>query len=199
MSNTNRLKAGKALTYAALALLVIAAAGLIAYFTSGVTNDFKTFYIERDGIPYYSDVSELLLLPDAENKFYIKYTFGLLHNEVTGYTLRIVPNTSNGNNFDFTVDGEAYSFGAESDLTNGFEITCHDNYFAINGDYTMQSVLERLYPERDVSFNPEDIDMSIDYFLLRVYSYDGQALISIAFHNYCPTTGIELDLTYLEF
>lgn len=199
MSNTNRLKAGKAITYAALALLVIAAAGLVAYFTNGFTNDFKTFYIERDGTPYLNDTSELLLSPEAENRFDVKYTFGLLNSEMTGYSLKIVPNISNGNDFDFTVDGEVYSFGAESDLTSGFEITYYEDYFVINGDYTMQSVLERLYPESEVSFNAEDVDMSMDYFLLQIYSYNDEALISIAFHNHCPVTGVELDLTVLEF
>jgi hypothetical protein len=199
MSNTNRVKTGKALTYAALALLLIAAAGLVAYFTNGFTSEFKTFYIERDGTLYLCDSADVLLSQSSENRFDVRYTFGALSEETNGYTIKIVPLISNGGDFDFTVDGEVYSFGAEGDLTRGFDITFYDKYFIIAGDFTMQSVLERLYPERTVSFNAEEVDMSVDHFLLQVYSYNGKALISIAFHNHCPVEGVELDISAMEF
>ncbi|NCA68305.1 MAG: hypothetical protein EOM87_09635 [Clostridia bacterium] len=193
------VKIGKALSYATVVLLLVAMCGLIAYFTSGFTSDFKTFYIEKDGQIYLCDVFDLLLSPNEENRFDVKYTFGALNDEVGGYTVKIVPNISNSNDFDFTVDGEVYSFGAESDLTGGFDLALYDNYFTINGDFTMRSILERLYPEKEIDFNTEDVNWEVDNFILQVYSYNGKALISIGFHNHCPVSGIELDISAIEF
>ena len=199
MSNTNGVKIGKALSYAFVVLILITSCGLIAYFTNDFTSDFKTFYIETNGTTHLSDTADILLSPDAENRFDVKYTFSLLNEENNGYTVKIVPNISNDNDFDFTVDGEVYSFGAESDLTNCFDIVYYDDYFTINGDFRMQNILESLYPGSEVCVNAEDVNWSVDNFSLLVYSYNEEALISIGFHNHCPVDRVELEPNSITF
>lgn len=56
----------------------------------------------------------------------------------------------------------------------------------------MQSVLQRLYPDKEVSFKPGDVDNSVDNFTLLVYSYNGEAVIKISFHNYVAVEGVTL-------
>ena len=96
-----------------------------------------------------------------------RYTFGAVNKDISGYTLKIVPNVSHDNDFDFTVDGEIYSFGAEEDLTKGFDITQNENDFVVSGNYTMQSILQRLYPDKEVSFNQDDVDNSVSLILVK--------------------------------
>lgn len=185
-------KAGKVLSYVVVILLLAAACGSLAYFTNGFTSDFKTFYVESNGKTYLSNTTDYVLSQEEDNIFDVKYTFGAINKDISGYTVKVVPNVSSGNDFDFTVDGAVYSFGAEPDLTKCFEIVQNEDSFSLNGDFTMQSVLEKLYPEQTVEFDTADVNWEVDNFTLLVYSYNGEAVISIGFHNYEAVTGVEL-------
>lgn len=187
-----QMNVGKTIAVIVCALLLVLAVGSIAFFTNGFTSDFKTFYVESDGKRMLSDYDNYIMKQDAENKFVVKYTFGAVNKDISGYTLKIVPNVSHDNDFDFTVDGEIFSFGAEEDLTKGFDITQNENDFVVSGNYTMQSILQRLYPDKEVSFNQDDVDNSVDNFTLLVYSYNGEAVIKICFHNYVAVEGVTL-------
>lgn len=121
-----QMNVGKTIAVIVCALLLLLAVGSIAFFTNGFTSDFKTFYVESDGKRMLSDYDNYIMKQDTENKFVVKYTFGAVNKDISGYTLKIVPNVSHDNDFDFTVDGEIYSFGAEEDLTKGFDITQND-------------------------------------------------------------------------
>ena len=118
-----QMNVGKTIAVIVCVFLLVLAVGSIAFFTNGFTSDFKTFYVESDGKRMLSDYDNYIMKQDAENKFVVKYTFGAVNKDISGYTLKIVPNVSHDNDFDFTVDGEIYSFGAEEDLTKGFDIT----------------------------------------------------------------------------
>lgn len=187
-----QMNVGKTIAIIVCVLLLVLAVGSIAFFTNGFTSDFKTFYVESDGKRMLADCSNYIMKQDAENKFVVKYTFGAVNKDISGYTVKIVPNVSHDNDFDFTVDGEIYSFGAEEDLTKGFDITLNENDFVIKGNYTMQSVLQRLYPEKKVKFNLDDVNNSVDNFTLLVYSYNGEAVVKIGFHNYVAVEGVGL-------
>lgn len=67
-----------------------------------------------------------------------------------------------------------------------------ENDFVVSGNYTMKGILQRLYPEKEVSFNQDDVDNSVDNFTLLVYSYNGEAVIKISFHNYVAVEGVTL-------
>jgi len=189
--------AGKIVSVVIVLAVLIVAVGAIAFFTNGSTSDFKTFYVESNGKKILTDVENFVLQPDSENRFDIKYTFGKVNKDVGGYSVKIVPNVTNDNDFDFAVDGEIYAFGAEPDLTNGFDITYEKDYFLISGNYSIKSVLERIYPEQTVSFNNSDINYEVDNFTLLIYSYNGEAVIKIGFRNYQAVDGVELQDTLI--
>ena len=46
--------------------------------------------------------------------------------------------------------------------------------------------------EKEVSFNLGDVNNSVDNFTLLVYSYNGEAVIKISFHNYVAVEGVTL-------
>lgn len=188
----SKAKVGKILSYVVVVLLLAAICGAIAYFTNGFTSDFKTFYVESGGKTYLSNTTNYVLSQEEDNVFDVKYTFGMVNKDISGYTVKIVPNVSNDNDFDFTVDGATYSFGAESDLTKCFDIVYSDEYFAIKGDFTMQNILDKLYPGQTVEYDVADVNWEVDNFTLLVYSYNDEAVISIGFHNYAAVTGVEL-------
>lgn len=192
MSSTKKNKVAKVASYVVVVLLLAAVCGAIAYFTNGFTSDFKTFYVESNGSSYLANTTNYVLSQEDENRFDVKYTFGAINKEISGYTVKIVPSVANDNDFDFTVDGEVYSFGAEIDLTKCFNIKCYDSYFTIDGDFTMQGILEKAYPNQAVSVNVEDVNWEVDNFAIEVYSYNGEAVIKIGFHNYAAVTGVEL-------
>lgn len=185
-------KFGKFLSYVVVILLLAAVCGSLAYFTNGFTSDFKTFYVESNGKTYLSNTSNYVLSQEEDNVFDVKYTFGAINKEISGYSVKIVPNVTNENDFDFIVDGATYSFGAEKDLTKCFEIVKNKDCFSVKGDFTMQSILNKLYPTQTVTFDVNDVNWEVDNFTLLVYSYNNEAVISIGFHNYASVKGVEL-------
>jgi hypothetical protein len=191
-SKKHSVKLSKVLSYVVVILLLAAICGCLAYFTNGFTSDFKTFYVESNGNTYLSNTSGYILSAEKENRFDVKYTFSALSKEVNGYSVKIVPNVTNETDFDFKVGDDVYSFGAEPDLTKGFDIVYYDDYFIIDGNYSMQSVLNKLYPESVVTFEENEVKWDEDLYTLLVYSYNEKSIISIGFHNLVSVMGVEL-------
>ena len=75
----------------------------------------------------------------------VKYTFGALNKDITGYSVKVIPNAA-GKDFNFTVDGQMHSFQAETDLTAGFEIERGENSFTIAPKGGINKILAATYP-----------------------------------------------------
>ena len=88
-----QMNIGKTIAVIVCVLLLLLAVGSIAFFTNGFTSDFKTFYVESDGKRMLSDYDNYIMKQDAENKFVVKYTFGAVNKDISGYTLKIVPSS----------------------------------------------------------------------------------------------------------
>ena len=111
-----QMNVGKTIAVIVCALLLVLAVGSIAFFTNGFTSDFKTFYVESDGKRMLSDYDNYIMKQDAENKFVVKYTFGAVNKDISGYTLKIVPNVLHDNDFDFTAT-ERYTVSAQRKIS----------------------------------------------------------------------------------
>ena len=145
-------KLGKTITYFLILLVVIAAIGFIAHFTNGFTGDFKTFYVTINGKDVMTSAGGYEMSETKPLEVGVKYTFGALSKETNGYSVKIVPNMVKDKNFDFTVDGETYSFFAEKDLFAGFYIAKTEKYFTVTpkgGTFT--EVLQAIYSGQTVS------------------------------------------------
>ena len=163
-------------------LILLGVCGFIAYFTNGFTSDFETFYVETDGKKLPSGTSGICIPNGGEMSFRVKYTFASPKDDAKGYSVAIVPNTTADTDFDYTVDGEPYSFGEIDSLTRAFHIKQTKDAFTIQGDFSMQSVLSKMYAGKTVSFRNDDVDYGADLFALEISSYNKEAVIRLYFH-----------------
>ena len=171
-------KIADVIIYIAIVMVVIAIGGFFAFFTNGFTSDFKTFYVSMGDENIVSNTGGYVLDWDSPLTIDVKYTFGALSKEVSGYDIQIVPNEDN--DFAFLVDDEPYSFSAIGDCTKAFEIARDETSFTIY--YTsMQDVLDKMYEDSEVKIDKKLIDFEKDQFTLIVTSYNGETSICIGF------------------
>ena len=137
------------LTWVLVLFALVAAGGAIAYFTNGFTDDFSTFYLNVEGKDVLTTASGYELAESKPMTVNVKYTFS--EDGVNGYTVKVVPNNVQGKDFDFTLDGETYSFQGEDDLTAGFHIEKKESSFIIKPKGNLTEVMKALYPNSEVS------------------------------------------------
>ena len=171
-------KIADVIIYIAIVMVVIAIGGFFAFFTNGFTSDFKTFFVSMGDENIVSNTGGYVLDWDSPLTIDVKYTFGALSKEVSGYDIQIVPNQDN--DFAFTVDDEPYSFSAIGDCAKAFDIEKGETQFTINY-ITMQEILDKMYEDSEVKINKKDIDFEKDQFTLIVISYNGETSICIGF------------------
>lgn len=185
----------KIISWVLVVLVLAAGIGAIAYFTGGFTGEFKTFYVNVDGKDILTSATGYDVSAANPMTVDVKYTFA--DDGANGYSVKVVPNALQGKDFDFTVNGEAYSFQAETDLTAGFDIEYGDTSFTITPKGTLNEVMAAVYPNSEVG------DMTnLGYenmFLLVVDSYNGESTVTIAFTVVESVSGIELTPDHIYF
>lgn len=197
MNKQGTKKIGKVLSYIVIVLVLVLACGLLAYFTNGFTSDFKTFYVECDGKPVLSTNSGYKVSASSPLTVDVKYTFGAINKEVSGYSVKVVPNAIQDNDFDFTLDGNAYSFQAESDMTAGFEIKEKENSFTVKPKGGINDVMKAVYPNYEVSDCRDKAYENM--FTLIVTSYNGKASVKLNFTIAESVVGVILDKEVIQF
>lgn len=191
------MKAAKILTYCVLVLLFVAVCGFIFYYTGGFTSDFKTFYVNIDGKDILTSADGYKLSADMPLQVNVKYTFGALNKNVSGYSVKVVPNAIEGKDFDFIVDGQTYSYQTETDLTAGFDISQEKNSFTITPKGGINKILAAIYPESEI----EDCRNKTyeNMYSLVVTSYNGAASVEIHFSIDEPLYDIVLNKEEIVF
>lgn len=188
-------KVGKILAYFLIVLILVGAVGFLAYYTNGFTGGFKTFSVECNGKEVMTSASGFEMTESEPLTVKVKYTFG--GENVSGYSVKVVPNKLAGKDFDFKVDEYLYSFQAEKDLTDGFDVEYGENTFTIKPKGNLTGVLQAIYPnnvvEDCVKYSYENM------FMLIVYSYDGNSSVLLNFSVPEKVTGIELDKEVIVF
>ncbi len=191
-------KVGKIIAYVAIVLALIVGIGLVAKFTNGFTSDFQTFYLTVGGKDVMSSANGYAISPQEPLEVEVKYAFSSDAEENKGYTVKIVPNAIANKDFDFTLNGEVYSYQAEKDLTAGFDIKYGEGSFTVTPKGTNATeILKAIYPNYDVSDCSKD--EYTDMFQLVVTSDDGKSSIALGFVVTGPVSGIELDMTEIIF
>lgn len=187
----------KAISYIAVVLVIVAVCGLLAYFTNGFTSDFKTFYVECDGEKVMSQANNFEATKTEPLKVDVKYTFGAVNKEVSGYSVKVVPNAVAGKDFDIILDGNAYSYQAESDMTAGFDIVQEETSFTVTPKGGINQILQAVYP----SYAVGDCRLKAyeNMFTLVVSSYNGKADIKINFTVVEVIEGVILDTEVIVF
>lgn len=188
----------KVISYTLVVLVIAGVIGVVAYFTGGFTSGFKTFYLTIDGKDVLNSESGYSV--DSENPLVVdvKYVFDFAGEEETGYSVKVVPNTTGEvEDFEFTVDGQKQSFKAQKDLTAGFHIEYGENSFTLTPIGNLDEIIQAVYPTSEIGGC--DIPGYENMFALIVTSYDGSASVTVYFC--CPdkVTGVELDKESITF
>ena len=187
------------LAYVGIVLVAIILVGVVARFTNGFTDDFKTFYIRVDGKEIMSSANGYEITPERPLYAEVKYTFSFATDENKGYSVKIVPNAADkSKDFSFTVNGENRQFQAETDLTDGFGIEKSESTFKVTpkGE-NLTGVLQAIYPGLDTAHIEEKAYN--DMFALVVSSYNEKSSVTIYFTLSSKVLGIRLDKEAIVF
>ena len=187
------------IAYVAILLVAVVIVGIVARFTNGFTDDFKTFYIKVDGKEIMSSADGYEITPEKPLLAEVKYTFSFTSDESKGYSVKILPNASEkSKDFPYTINGERKSFQSEEDLTDGFEIEKGESSFTVAPKgATLTEVLQAIYPGIETE-NLEEKAYN-DMFVLAVSSYNGKSSVKICFTLRSKVTGIRLNKEAIVF
>ena len=102
-----------------------------------------------------------------------------------------------GKDFDFTLDGQAYSFQAETNLTGGFDIEYGEESFTVTPKGGVDDVLKGVYPNNEIG----DCEGKgyADMYSLVITSYNGEATVTVHFSAYEEVCEITLDKEVIVF
>lgn len=187
------------ITYVGALLVVIIIVGMVARFTNGFTDDFKTFYLKVEDKEIMSNSGGYEITRAKPMQVEVKYTFSFATDENKGYNVKIVPNAADkSRDFSFTVNGESKSFQSMQDLTDGFEIEKSESSFRVTpkGE-NLTGVLQTIYPGLDMAHIEEKAYN--DMFALVVSSYNEKSSVTIYFTLSSKVTGIRLDKEAIVF
>ena len=192
-------KSTNLIAYVGALLVVIVLVGVVARFTNGFTDDFKTFYLKVEDKEIMSGSGGYEITRAKPMQVEVKYTFSFATDENKGYNVKIVPNAADkSRDFSFTVNGESRQFQAETDLTDGFEIEKSESTFRVTpkGE-NLTGVLQAIYPGLDTAQIEEKAYN--DMFALVVSSYNEKASVTIYFTLSSKVSGIRLDKEAIVF
>ena len=186
----------KIISWILIVLLLIGAAGAIVHLADdsdngGIGGDHTDptegdFMLEINDRNIVGSAQGFKVATDIPLTVTVKY--GDEDKQADGYSLAIVPNKLSGKDFDFTLDGEPYSFHSETDLTKGFNIEYDGDTFVITPKGDPQGIMEAIYPGKEVGGMKEGAYN--DMFLLVVNSGDGKDAVKIGFTVNQPVTGV---------
>ena len=168
-------KAGKIIVYVLILLILIGIIGFFAYFTNGFTGDLKTFYVECGDQKIMSSSSGFVLSQANPLEVGVHYTFGFVNKDISGYTIQVLPNQD----FDFTVDGETYSFGAEDNFNECFDIEQKESSFTIAPKGGLKKILQVKYPDKEIAYDLQAVDFEKELFKIVITAEDGTAQVEL--------------------
>lgn len=187
-------KFGKIIAYVLIVFILIGAIGFLAYNTDGFTGEVTTFSVECDGRQVMKSASGFTMSKDEPMIVKVKYAF---EENNKGYSIKVVPNSLEGKDFDFKVDGQVYSYQAVNDLTSGFVVEYKEDSFSIKTKGSLTDILQAVYSNKQI----EDCTMYSyeNMFTLIVYSYDEKSSVRLNFSVPEKVTGIKLDKEAIIF
>ena len=188
-------KTVKIISWVLIVLALVGAIGAIAYFSGGLSGEYQSFYLTVNGKDVVKSGTNFEATLTEPLSVEVKYS--LEDENSTGYTVKIVPNALSGKDFDFTLDGDVYSYQGEKDLTAGFDIKYNENSFTVTPKGTLTEIMQAVYPNYTVG---DLTECGYDnMFLLVVTSYDGEQSVNVAFTVPENLSGIKLDPDHIIF
>lgn len=178
-------------------LAILFGIGYFVYvFTGEFSTDFKTFYVEVDGVKYVKDGNNLSFT-EEKTRIDVHYTFEKVQSTKLSFHYEILPA---GADFNFTVDGEKVSWLNVGGLDKAFDAKSDEDGVTLNCvNKTVLDVLQAVYPDSQIDL-PE-IDEKQSLYKIILMSEDKRASISLSFSTYqVPVIEtITLDKTQITF
>ena len=170
----------RVVVYIIILLAIFALIGVVAYFTNGFTSDFKTFFVKVDGRNVMTSSGGYSISESEPLKVDVRYTFGFVSKDNNDYSVRIVPNKTEGCDFEYIVGDETHSFFEETDLTDGFTILKTKDSFTLSPKgRTLNDILGSVYPDEEIS-NCEGFGYA-DMFTVIVTAYNQEERVKLNF------------------
>lgn len=182
MSKKSAAVFGKILLVIVLLLVIGGAVACVYHFTDGGTTDFKTFYLVHNGKDIFQTESSMQFCAGDEQRFDVKYTFGL--GSEKDYTVTIVPNEEES--FSFTVGERRLAWRRSDelkDLTAFFSLEKGKGGFSFRPPQLMtaRSILAAVFPGEAVTGVEEDALFGKELYRLIVASQDGKVTYNVDF------------------
>lgn len=187
-------KFGKIISYFLILFVLLGAIGFLAYYTDGFTSSFKTFSVVCEDKEISTSAGGFETTVNEPLVVKVKYN---LDSKASGYSVKVVPNALAGKDFDFTLNGEVYSFQAEKDLTNGFDIVYEENSFTLKPKGNLTQIMQANYPNKTVE---DCVKYGYkDMFTLVITSYNGKSSVYLNFSVPEKVVGVEISSGVILF
>ena len=167
-------------------ILIIGVVGMVFAF---MNNGQKNFYVRygNENISYKTENKELQ--KNAYNVFYCKNVLAVSNemSKADNFTVTIMANEKALSGCDFSsmkMDGIPTNSFFATDVTVAFDITIGNGYFTLYLPETLtaETVLNKVYPEVEITGIPEINLYEKDYFSILVYSEQEKSTVTIGFH-----------------
>lgn len=194
MSGDYRIKrVSKAIAWLLIVLFLAGALFVMIRLTNGGTDDFKTFYVERDG-KIFAQEDSLRAIHGSEVKFNVNYTFSLFVDEPRDFSVEVVSCATQEAAFTYSVDGTTYRYSDDMDMTSAFDVETNieGGFFTVRFPDTMKTALEAVYGGA-VELSEEPNTAEYPYFKILVTSYNKESTICISVYL------IALNIADVEF
>ncbi len=197
MARHKKNKISNALSYILVVLLIVGVCGFVVFFTNGLTEDFKEFFLIINDKPVLSDISGVNIAYNEPLSVQVRYTFDGIKEKLSGYKVTITANPDT--DYSFTVDGKEVKLSdCDVDFLQAFEITYNEKDFRVRPKgYNLTDLLQICYPGKNVV--ADNTKQKTDLFVLTVYSYNDKAAIKIWFSVYEHIHKITLDKGEIVF
>ena len=170
--------------------------GALARFTGGFTQGFQTLFLCVNGEDIYTSAGGFECSPQSPLTVEVKDGLRPLEESPPEYTVRIVPNQIAGKDFDFYLNGQAYSFQSEQNLTAGFKLSYEENGFTLAPKGGTADILRGVYPNSEIECSGKGY---ADMFTLIVSSPQETQRVSVHFFAYADIKEIKLDQEVIVF
>ena len=187
----NSKKLSSVISTILILFLALGILGFIAYLATG--GDTYSFYVVCEDKEVYTNSGGFVMEQESGLEVKVKY----LDSNKSGYTVKVVPTKMPGKNFDFSHNGDIYSFQSETDLTAGFDIEQKEDSFVIKPKGDIVAILSCVYPNAEIEC--PDATTYDNMFTLIVTDYEGKSSVTINFEVRVPAAGIKLDKEVIVF
>lgn len=170
-------------------IVIVILIGAVAMIYAFIDNGQRNFYIQYGNEKISYKLDDISLQKNAYNIFFCKNLLAISDDatKATNYTVSVVVIDDAFADIDFSamkMDGIPTNSFLTTDVTDAFDIYIDSGYFIIYlpSTLTPKTVLNKVYPNVNITGAP-NIDLyEKDYFYIQVYSEEEQSTITIGFH-----------------